>query len=83
MGDKLNKNADKTGLRLVSREQMKGLVGPGNATGVVYNGCSVEDRLLFEKHCAEQGQPTKPNRAGRRQTAKAKQKAITKRRARG
>lgn len=68
---------------MVTRAELAEMVGEGNATGIVYDGCSVEDRLLFEKKIAEQGQPTKPNRASRRATKRAKQKAITAKRLRG
>jgi hypothetical protein len=69
--------------RLTTREELRKLVGEGNATGIVRNQCSPEDWRQWEKHVAEQGQPTKPNRAGRRATARLKQKALTKRAKRG
>lgn len=66
--------------KLLTRSELAELVGPESATGVVRAGCSTEDWLLFEKHTREQGQPTKPNRANRRKTARLRQKAITRKR---
>jgi hypothetical protein len=61
--------------KLVSRDQLVDLVGPDSATGVVRAGCSAEDWRLFQKHVNEQGQPSKPNRASRRQLKRVKQRA--------
>jgi hypothetical protein len=68
--------------KLVTRAELAVLVGPGHATGVVRNGCSPEDWRVWIKHVEEQGQPTQPNRAGRRATKRLKQKALTKKRIR-
>jgi hypothetical protein len=72
----------KTKAMMVTREELKKMVGPEHATGVVFNEVSPEDRRLFEKRVAEQGQPTKPNRAARRSTARLRQRAITKKKRR-
>jgi hypothetical protein len=68
--------------KLMTRAELQALVGPGHATGVIRNGCSVEDWQLWEKHVERQGQPTAPNRAGRRRTQRLKQRALTQKRLR-
>jgi hypothetical protein len=78
--ERLAPSASPTTAKLVTREELKGMVGEGNATGVVFDGITTEDRRLFEKRVREQGQPTQPNRASRRYTKKVRQKAITKKR---
>jgi hypothetical protein len=65
--------------KLVTREELQELVGPGHATGVIRNQCSPEDWRVWNLHVLAQGQPTKPNRAGRRATARLKQKALARR----
>ena len=68
--------------KLMTREELRALVGPGLATGVVRYGCSPEDWRLWEKHVLEQGAPTAPNRRGRRRTVRIKAKALTQKRLR-
>lgn len=62
--------------KLVTRAELQTLVGPGHATGVIRNGCSSEDWRVWNLHVERQGQPTAPNRAGRRATKRLKQKAL-------
>jgi hypothetical protein len=66
--------------KLVTRDELKELVGEGNATGIVLNQCSLEDWRVWNKHVLAQGQPTAPNRVGRRRVARLKQKALAKKR---
>ena len=64
--------------KLMTREELKELVGEGYATGIIRNQCSPEDWRVWNKHVVAQGQPTAPNRANRRRVARLKQKALVK-----
>jgi hypothetical protein len=75
-----NADSERLQAKFVTRDELRKMVGSDSATGVVFDGVSPEDRLLFDKRVREQGQPSKPNRAARRSTARLKAKAITKKR---
>lgn len=69
-----------TKAKLVTKDELKNLVGPGNATGIVWNGCDAEERKLMVKRIEREGGASAPNRENRRLQRKAKQKALTKKR---